>query len=488
MPLRVRLQLVLTLGLAACGEPTGAWPDAAWAIADAAAAGDIGTAVPDGGEASSFDAALAPLDASVAGPDAAAIDPCERDGRYSDERCDLDCARPDLDCNFGIVGHRGSTYRRTENTLPSYQLAMEEGANALEIDVCRTLDGQAVIWHDRDPDAVDALAREAGLEGLPWRPWVPDLGDPWRRPVDSLTLEELREHYGYAFTSTGQKDATAVVPTFADFAVWASSAAHLKQVYVDVKVVDENQAHDLALQLADVAAGSRYQLFLMSPSEATVAKMKATLDQEGVGHAARIIFDFEGPGALAGARKLGLDALSTGKPPTRALGEFLTELKDIVAHRDEPPRLDPIVAWTFDADADLVSVLQAGADAILSNRPADLGRQVFRGYDDHRRLAQAATECWQAHPGGTSKAMCADGAALKLFAPMREEQVSDWVCSDPAASFEMQDLFGCGLLLDSEVVFRGAPEKVADVAVWYEPPAGSGAEATIVVGSAADFQ
>ncbi|MGC4114616.1 MAG: hypothetical protein QM765_08400 [Myxococcales bacterium] len=149
--------------------------------------------------------------------------------------------------------------------------------------------------------------------------------------------------------------------------------------------------------------------------------------------------------------------------------------------------MDPIVAWTFDKDADLVSVTSAGASAILSNRPADLGRLVFRGYDDHRRLAQAALDCWTGNSGKSSKALCADGASLKLFAPMREAQVSDWVCSDASSTYAMEDLFGCGLLLDAEVVFRGTPETAADVAVWYEPPSGSGAEATIVVGSAGEY-
>src|SRR5437762_2999751 len=45
-----------------------------------------------------------------------------------------------------IYGHRGAPWSAIENTLASYAAALREGANAIELDVCVTADGAAVIW------------------------------------------------------------------------------------------------------------------------------------------------------------------------------------------------------------------------------------------------------------------------------------------------------------------------------------------------------
>jgi glycerophosphoryl diester phosphodiesterase len=47
-----------------------------------------------------------------------------------------------------IIGHRGSPREHRENTLPSFQLAFEAGANGIELDVHGTADGEVVVHHD----------------------------------------------------------------------------------------------------------------------------------------------------------------------------------------------------------------------------------------------------------------------------------------------------------------------------------------------------
>ena len=46
------------------------------------------------------------------------------------------------------VGHRGDPYRVRENTLASLRSALEQGADAVEIDVRLTRDGVPVLLHD----------------------------------------------------------------------------------------------------------------------------------------------------------------------------------------------------------------------------------------------------------------------------------------------------------------------------------------------------
>jgi glycerophosphoryl diester phosphodiesterase len=47
-----------------------------------------------------------------------------------------------------IVGHRGACTYRPENTMPSFALAIEQGADAIELDVHLTADGQLAVIHD----------------------------------------------------------------------------------------------------------------------------------------------------------------------------------------------------------------------------------------------------------------------------------------------------------------------------------------------------
>lgn len=51
-----------------------------------------------------------------------------------------------------IVAHRGASAHRAEHTLGAYQLALEQGADALECDVRVSRDGHLVCVHDRRVD------------------------------------------------------------------------------------------------------------------------------------------------------------------------------------------------------------------------------------------------------------------------------------------------------------------------------------------------
>lgn len=76
-----------------------------------------------------------------------------------------------------IVGHRGAMGLAPENTLPSFELAFDLGADMVELDVQLTKDGRVVVFHDDLLDrTTDAAAR--GRRGL---------------GVGEVTLAELRE-------------------------------------------------------------------------------------------------------------------------------------------------------------------------------------------------------------------------------------------------------------------------------------------------------
>jgi glycerophosphoryl diester phosphodiesterase len=66
-----------------------------------------------------------------------------------------------------ILGHRGSPRRAKENTLASFRLALESGADGIELDVHRTADGVLVAHHD------DVLPQGHSLSELPYDQLLP---------------------------------------------------------------------------------------------------------------------------------------------------------------------------------------------------------------------------------------------------------------------------------------------------------------------------
>ncbi|MGH3738884.1 MAG: glycerophosphodiester phosphodiesterase [Micromonosporaceae bacterium] len=101
------------------------------------------------------------------------------------------------------IAHRGASAYAPENTLPAIELAVEQHADLVEIDVQQTRDGVLVVIHDT------TLARTTDVAELH------PLRGPWR--VADFTYAELRELDAGAWfgeESTGVGEFTGVrVPT-----------------------------------------------------------------------------------------------------------------------------------------------------------------------------------------------------------------------------------------------------------------------------------
>ena len=68
-----------------------------------------------------------------------------------------------------IIAHRGASLYAPENTLPAFQLAILQGADAIELDVKLSADGQVVVIHDQTIDRTtgeNGRVRELSLEVL----------------------------------------------------------------------------------------------------------------------------------------------------------------------------------------------------------------------------------------------------------------------------------------------------------------------------------
>ncbi len=91
-----------------------------------------------------------------------------------------------------VIAHRGASARRPENTLPAYALAIEQGADMIEIDLHRTRDGAIVVTHDAALEGLGGWGEvgEASLEEVR----ALDAGDGARVP----TLDETLDRFGAA--------------------------------------------------------------------------------------------------------------------------------------------------------------------------------------------------------------------------------------------------------------------------------------------------
>ncbi len=94
--------------------------------------------------------------------------------------------------SFQVIGHRGAAGHAPENTAPSFELAIELGAHAIELDVHVSKDGIPVVIHDatvnRTTDGEGAvgeltLKELKALDAGAW--WAPEYED-----TRLLTLEE----------------------------------------------------------------------------------------------------------------------------------------------------------------------------------------------------------------------------------------------------------------------------------------------------------
>ena len=94
-----------------------------------------------------------------------------------------------------VIAHRGASAYQPENTMPAYELAVEQGADMIEIDLHLTEDSEIVIAHDADLEhfgesGTIALSSLADMKAL-------DAGHKKGMPAEVPTLEEVLDTYGH---------------------------------------------------------------------------------------------------------------------------------------------------------------------------------------------------------------------------------------------------------------------------------------------------
>jgi glycerophosphoryl diester phosphodiesterase len=216
------------------------------------------------------------------------------------------------------IAHRGDPVGHRENTLPAFEAAVRQGADMVELDLRRTRDGEIVVLHD------PTLLRLWGLD----------------RAVAGLDLAQVQ--------ALGPGDQR--IPTF-------------RQVL-----------HDVAIPLmVDFTGGEVVEGALAAVQEA--GAMDRSLFVTGHVGALRLLR------RLSPSARIGLTWTQMEPPPPSLLEELGAEFWNPYFRLATPEhvaavhRLGLLVStWTVDKRRHMARVAEAGVDAIVSNRIADLRR------------------------------------------------------------------------------------------------------------------
>jgi glycerophosphoryl diester phosphodiesterase len=216
-----------------------------------------------------------------------------------------------------LIAHRGASGEAPENTLAAYDLALEQGADVLEVDVRATADGELVLLHD------PTLLRTTG--------------DP--RRVDELSAEEV-----------------AALP-------------------------HPSRPVPLDAVLARYGRRARFLVDLKEPSPAWEGRVLEALERHGVADRALLqSFDLEALARLRAAggvavaslyRRSDRAAIEIDAVPeyTEGIGPWHgvvdAELVDAAHARGLAVR-----PWTVDDPAEAERLLALGVDGLITNRPA----------------------------------------------------------------------------------------------------------------------
>jgi len=245
-----------------------------------------------------------------------------------------------------VVAHRGASADAPENTLEAFSLALDMGADILELDVHATSDGVPVVIHD---DMIERTSDGAGR-------------------VAALTLAELRRYdFGYAFSPDGgashpYRGQGVRIPTLEEVLEKLPRArvnAEIKQVAPVIErqvweVVQRQHAEDRVLITATPEAMGRW---LAAAGDRTAVVTDADEAGRFVGSVVAKRASYRPAGDMVQlplAWKLGSTTIPLDTP-------------EIVAHAHSLGlRID---YWTIDDETTMRRLFTLGADAITTNHP-----------------------------------------------------------------------------------------------------------------------
>jgi glycerophosphoryl diester phosphodiesterase len=230
-----------------------------------------------------------------------------------------------------IFAHRGASAHAPENTLAAFELALTQGADAIELDVKLSADKQAVVIHDATVD------RTTGARGR----------------VKDLSLVELRSLDAGRFFS--EKYISEKIPTLEEVFERVG-----RRTFINVELTNYNSPRDRLVETVCTLVrkfGLQQRVMFSSFFASNLSKARGLLPE--VPRGLLVVSGFLG----AWARSFGF---AFGK--YQALHPYLNDVTPQQVQRVH--RLNRRVhVWTVNAADDMRRLFRWGVDAIFTDDP-----------------------------------------------------------------------------------------------------------------------
>jgi glycerophosphoryl diester phosphodiesterase len=241
-----------------------------------------------------------------------------------------------------VVAHRGASARQAENTIASFEEAIEAGADAVEFDVRVTADGHAVVIHDAD------VSRTTDGTGI----------------VRNMTLAQLKRLR--ISTTRGPAQIPTLTETLDCLSGRAAADIEIKNIPGEADF-DEDREFAAEAAINAVAAFTGEVLF----SSFNPSAIRRVLQIDPTATTGVLV----PPGAdpLAAVAFAVEQGHSWVLPESKALSDGAAEFID-GAHRAGLR----IGVWVVDDADQAAGFLKAGIDAVATNDPAPIVRARMR--------------------------------------------------------------------------------------------------------------
>ncbi len=306
-----------------------------------------------------------------------------------------------------IIGHRGAPQYFPENTMASFQKALELGANGLEFDICLTKDKKLVVFHDPEPVKHPDRMDRTLFESFPYELVSPEFNFSGKTAfikkfingnyktsqkirmksdnqldIVKLTVNQIKKIYRYHHVEEVEHD----IPELSEFLDFAhQERERLQLLFFDVKNPNWDETTEAALF---VNYGKRIateiqknpvlpaRLIICNASEDVLKHLKRGFKAAGENRC-EFAFDAQGSfGALFGfkkdplkvARKLNNAVISIGslfRPGN--LGEMTEATRD--RDYNSKSKLSTIIHWTLNEPSQMYSSFSAGVNGIVTDKP-----------------------------------------------------------------------------------------------------------------------
>ena len=236
-----------------------------------------------------------------------------------------------------LFAHRGCSVRAPENTMAAFRLAVEEGIEAVELDVHLSADGEPVVIHD------SSLRRTTGLDAVVER-------------TSSSTIRELDAGSWFDPRFRGER-----IPLLRELFDSLGDA-----LYYDVEIKWTphriGPLEEAVLRLVDRSAlAGRCLVSSFNPwSVRRIARGSPKLETALIFSGSRSM-----PPPLRGGQGRLISRCRTLKPHHALVTErFMAKFRHRLGYR--------VIPWTVDEPAEASRLIALGVDGLISNDPAAL--------------------------------------------------------------------------------------------------------------------